>query len=80
MPNAIRTSLDSATATISDSAGCTVFINGKPAGVVGDSAGPPSMVQGSGNVLFNNKSACRAGDNDSWGVAAGPGSADVFIN
>jgi hypothetical protein len=72
--------------------GCasTVFVNGKPAAVIGaqctphtcgrvtHAGGQRKVVSGSGTVFFNGKPAVRVGDSIADGDAIGQGSGNVF--
>jgi uncharacterized Zn-binding protein involved in type VI secretion len=93
MPAAARLSdNDTSDGTLTSSLASTVFINGRPAAVVGtvDSPhspwGPPhpphdaaTIVQGSSTVNIEGKAAARVGDPLSCGHAVGQGSPDVTI-
>ncbi|WP_303229403.1 PAAR domain-containing protein [uncultured Dialister sp.] len=94
MSNATRlgdkdTGHDSCAPTALVSGSPNVFINGKPAGRVGDTYAPhgcnvhPShsghVSSGSGSVFINGKPAARVGDPVSCGGTVAEGSGNVFI-
>jgi uncharacterized Zn-binding protein involved in type VI secretion len=76
--------------TIVSGCASTVFVNGKPAAIIGAQLTPHScgktthaggqrkVVSGSGTVFFNGKPAARIGDSIADGDAIGQGSGNVF--
>lgn len=87
MPAASRKGdADNGGSSVRSSTASTVFINGKPAAIVGstnsshdDDHGPSSIVRGSGTVKIENKPAARKGDPYGCGHSLIEGSDNVTI-
>jgi uncharacterized Zn-binding protein involved in type VI secretion len=81
MPAAARLNdTDTVPSTIASAVASTVFINGKPAAVVGSQDTTPSPItQGSSTVNIENKAAARIGDPVANGSTVNSGSPNVVI-
>ena len=81
MPAAARLNdTDTVPSTIASAVASTVFINGKPAAVVGSQDITPSPItQGSSTVNIEGKAAARVGDPLANGSSVQSGSPDVNI-
>jgi uncharacterized Zn-binding protein involved in type VI secretion len=80
MPAAARLNdSDTNPGTLTSACASTVFINGKPAAVVGTLDNiPDNIVQGSSTVFIENKAAARVGDPLSSGAVVSSGSPNVI--